>query len=311
APGPREGRPGAVRHRPRQRSCDVDARRGQVGAAGDPDDLRGPRRRPVDHREQVDDRAHAGRRGRDRVDHHDPDDARRLRPADDQPREPRSRGRGPEPDSDRRPAPRRSDRAVELVRVRWPEHRPDLPPVGRMTDAPDAAGTADTAAAAPPPGPIEPAAELAHIEADGIPAPIDPGDASLLALVDRLGTLLDRSDLSELAVEAGGTRLVVRKPSALAAPLAAGRATAPVGEAAAAAGASPSDGAAPAGGGPAVAPARPSVTAPLTGVWYGSPAPGSAPFVAVGREVAVGQVIGLIEAMKLFNEIKSDLAGRV
>jgi acetyl-CoA carboxylase biotin carboxyl carrier protein len=33
--------------------------------------------------------------------------------------------------------------------------------------------------------------------------------------------------------------------------------------------------------------------------------------VAVGGEVAVGQVIGLIEAMKLFNEIKSDLAGRV
>ena len=55
----------------------------------------------------------------------------------------------------------------------------------------------------------------------------------------------------------------------------------------------------------------PSVKAPLTGVWYSSPAPGSAPFVAVGREVAVGQVIGLIEAMKLFNEIKSDLAGRV
>ena len=58
-------------------------------------------------------------------------------------------------------------------------------------------------------------------------------------------------------------------------------------------------------------PARPSVKAPLTGVWYGSPAPGSAPFVAAGREVAVGQVVGLIEAMKLFNEIKSDLAGRV
>jgi acetyl-CoA carboxylase biotin carboxyl carrier protein len=33
--------------------------------------------------------------------------------------------------------------------------------------------------------------------------------------------------------------------------------------------------------------------------------------VAVGREVAVGQVIGLIEAMKLFNEIKSDTAGKV
>ena len=59
------------------------------------------------------------------------------------------------------------------------------------------------------------------------------------------------------------------------------------------------------------APPRPSVKAPLTGIWYASPAPGSAPFVQVGSEVAVGQVIGLIEAMKLFNEIKSDLAGRV
>jgi acetyl-CoA carboxylase biotin carboxyl carrier protein len=69
---------------------------------------------------------------------------------------------------------------------------------------------------------------------------------------------------------------------------------------------------APAPTGPAAeAPGRPSVKAPLTGVWYSSPAPGSAPFVAVGREVAVGQVIGLIEAMKLFNEIKSDLAERV
>jgi acetyl-CoA carboxylase biotin carboxyl carrier protein len=53
------------------------------------------------------------------------------------------------------------------------------------------------------------------------------------------------------------------------------------------------------------------VKAPLTGIWYPAPAPGSSHFVEVGREVAVGQVIGLIEAMKLFNEIKSDLAGRV
>jgi len=59
------------------------------------------------------------------------------------------------------------------------------------------------------------------------------------------------------------------------------------------------------------APSRPAVTAPLTGIFYASPAPGSAPYVQVGGEVAVGQVIGLIEAMKLFNEIKSDLAGRV
>jgi acetyl-CoA carboxylase biotin carboxyl carrier protein len=132
-------------------------------------------------------------------------------------------------------------------------------------------------------------------------ARLGDGDASLLALIDRLALLLARSDLAELEVEAGGTGLILRKPSALA----------PVAQA----GANPGAGT----GGPAAQaadeapgpPELPSVKAPLTGIFYASPAPGSAPFVVVGREVAVGTVIGLIEAMKLFNEIKSDLAGRV
>jgi len=127
-------------------------------------------------------------------------------------------------------------------------------------------------------------------------------EADLLALIDRLAGLLERSDLTELEVEAGGTGLVLRKPIAIAAPGAAAVATAaPAAEAHVAA---PAPEAPP-------APARPSITAPLTGIFYSSPAPGSAPYVQVGGEVAVGQVIGLIEAMKLFNEIKSDLAGRV
>jgi acetyl-CoA carboxylase biotin carboxyl carrier protein len=53
------------------------------------------------------------------------------------------------------------------------------------------------------------------------------------------------------------------------------------------------------------------VSAPLTGIFYAASSPASPPFVTVGQQVAVGQVIGLIEAMKLFNEIKSDHAGRV
>ena len=148
------------------------------------------------------------------------------------------------------------------------------------------------------------------VAAGEIPATLDAGDASLLALVDRLGVLLDRSDLSELAVQAGATRLVLRKPIAIAPVAVAGS---PVATEAAAASAGAGTAEAPVTAGPtsSTAPARPSVLAPLTGIWYGSPAPGSAPFVAVGRELAVGQVIGLIEAMKLFNEIKSDLAGRV
>jgi acetyl-CoA carboxylase biotin carboxyl carrier protein len=133
----------------------------------------------------------------------------------------------------------------------------------------------------------------------------ETGDASLLGLIDRLASLLDRSDLTELEVEAGGTGLVLRKPSAIATPVSAG-----AGSTAGAAPALPAEPVADASSA-GVPPARPAVLAPLTGIYYASPAPGSPPYVTVGGEVATGQIIGLIEAMKLFNEIKSDLAGRV
>ena len=128
--------------------------------------------------------------------------------------------------------------------------------------------------------------------------------ADLLALIDRLEGLLQSSQLSEIEVEAGGTALVLRMPSALApaGPIQVG--------AAAAAGAPPAsiESAAAQDGGK---PAGLAVLAPLTGLYYKSPSPGAEPFVHEGGEVHIGQVIGLIEAMKLFNEIKSDVAGRV
>ena len=133
-------------------------------------------------------------------------------------------------------------------------------------------------------------------------------DAELLGLIDRLAELLHRSDLLELEVESGGTGLTLRKAVAQATPAPAGAAPA------VSAGSAPpdhGDGEPAAAGREPVAPAVPSVKAPLTGIFYASPAPGSAPYVQAGGELAVGQVIGLIEAMKLFNEIKSDLAGRV
>jgi acetyl-CoA carboxylase biotin carboxyl carrier protein len=147
---------------------------------------------------------------------------------------------------------------------------------------------------------------------DAAPEPRDGGDIELLALIDRLARLLERSDLAELEVESGGTGLILRKPIALAPVAVAAPATA-----AAAAGTATGDAPLSAPGEPSTAgrdpstTARPSIKAPLTGIFYASPAPGTAPYVQVGGEVAVGQVIGLIEAMKLFNEIKSDLAGRV
>ena len=118
--------------------------------------------------------------------------------------------------------------------------------------------------------------------------------------------MLERSDLGELELAAGGTTIVLRAPSAVERPV---LVAAPATEAAAApTGPSAAPGPATAG---AAAPARPSVKAPLTGIYYGAPSPGATPYVSVGDHVAVGQIIGLIEAMKLFNEIKSDLAGRV
>jgi acetyl-CoA carboxylase biotin carboxyl carrier protein len=55
----------------------------------------------------------------------------------------------------------------------------------------------------------------------------------------------------------------------------------------------------------------PTVNAPLTGVFYRSPTPKAPPFVQIGAVVNKGDVIALIEAMKLFNEIRSTAGGKV
>jgi acetyl-CoA carboxylase biotin carboxyl carrier protein len=53
------------------------------------------------------------------------------------------------------------------------------------------------------------------------------------------------------------------------------------------------------------------VTAPMVGTFYAAPSPGAKPFVEIGDEVKVGQVLCIIEAMKMMNQIESDKAGRV
>jgi acetyl-CoA carboxylase biotin carboxyl carrier protein len=66
----------------------------------------------------------------------------------------------------------------------------------------------------------------------------------------------------------------------------------------------------------AAAPAEPEeklheVKSPIVGTFYDSPSPGSPPFVKPGDQVEVGQVLCIVEAMKLMNEIESDVAGEV
>lgn len=53
------------------------------------------------------------------------------------------------------------------------------------------------------------------------------------------------------------------------------------------------------------------VKSPIVGTYYEAPSPGSPPFIKVGDEVAAGQVLCIVEAMKLMNEIESDIAGEV
>ncbi len=53
------------------------------------------------------------------------------------------------------------------------------------------------------------------------------------------------------------------------------------------------------------------VKSPIVGTFYESPAPGAAPFVKIGDHVEAGQVLCIVEAMKLMNEIESDVAGEI
>jgi acetyl-CoA carboxylase biotin carboxyl carrier protein len=114
------------------------------------------------------------------------------------------------------------------------------------------------------------------------------------ALVAELLERIANDQVSELEVKRGGVRVRVAKEGAGIAASAPGTAAPHV---------------------PAVpaAPAKelPTVNAPLTGIFYRASSPQTDAFVQVGSNVESGDVIGLIEAMKLFNEIRATVSGRV
>ena len=124
----------------------------------------------------------------------------------------------------------------------------------------------------------------------------------ILAAVDLLAPAFAAGGLDELEVEVGDLRVRLARPPAVTSEPPAAEAVAPPPPAPAI------DGLTPFG---EPAPGMRFVGAPLTGVWYAAPSPGARPYVAEGDEINSGQVVGLIEAMKLFNEIKSDVAGTV
>ena len=125
--------------------------------------------------------------------------------------------------------------------------------------------------------------------------PVSAGSDNLIGTVRELISMMGKGGISELDLSTGDISIRLRGQTASAV------ATAPAATVSASAGS-------------AGAHAEESghvVTAPMIGTYYASPSPGEAPFVQVGDDVEVGQVVGIIEAMKIMNEIISDRSGVV
>ena len=126
--------------------------------------------------------------------------------------------------------------------------------------------------------------------------------------IKKLIELLEESGLAEIEITEGEESVRIARAShgppavSQAAPMPAPAAAAP----------SPAPAPASAAASQARAPRDENlVTAPMVGTFYASPAPGAKAFVEVGEEVRVGQVLCIIEAMKMMNQIESERAGKV
>lgn len=137
-----------------------------------------------------------------------------------------------------------------------------------------------------------------------------------LTQIQELIKFVAKSGVSEVEIEQKDFKITIKTP--------AGKKEVPVQvvaqpvalpAAAPAPAATPVPAAAPAPAAPAAAPAAESkyitIKAPMIGTFYRSAGPGKPVFVNVGDEVKPGKTICIIEAMKLFNEIESDVAGKI
>jgi acetyl-CoA carboxylase biotin carboxyl carrier protein len=123
--------------------------------------------------------------------------------------------------------------------------------------------------------------------------------------VKKLIELLEESNINELEITEGEESVRISRG----APVAAYAAPAPV----AAAPVIAAQPAAPAAAAPAASEelAGHVVRSPMVGTFYGSPAPGSPVFVEPGKAVKVGDVLCIVEAMKMMNQIEADKAGTI
>ncbi len=122
--------------------------------------------------------------------------------------------------------------------------------------------------------------------------------------IEKLAKIISDNGLTEISLEDGEQAITIRKDL----PEVNMVASAPAAVAAAPA---PQAAAAPAEAKAEAAPKGKAVTSPMVGTFYSAPSPDAEPFVEVGKTIAEGDVVCIIEAMKLMNEIKSEHSGKV
>ena len=124
--------------------------------------------------------------------------------------------------------------------------------------------------------------------------------------IEKLAKVLADTGLTEISLEDGEQAITLRK-DVIVAPVAP-VASAPVQAAAPAAAQAPSA-QAPAASDPAKK--GTPITSPMVGTFYKSPSPDADAFVSVGQSIKTGDVVCIVEAMKMMNEIKSEISGKV
>ena len=137
--------------------------------------------------------------------------------------------------------------------------------------------------------------------------------------IKELIELLVEKDIAEFQIERGDVKLHIKRGVERAAPIVQVAPVVPVAAAVAQdASAAVSVASTPAASAPATAVAATVedadltiVKSPIVGTYYEAPSPGSPPFVKVGDTVKEGQVLCIIEAMKLMNEIEADVSGEI
>lgn len=131
-----------------------------------------------------------------------------------------------------------------------------------------------------------------------------------LDYLEKLVSLVSDSQLTELALEDGEKAILLKKEKEMVT----AQTITTVPQAAAAAVPAPASKPAPAAEAPAEVKSEESgtpVLSPMVGTFYSAPSPGAKPFAQVGDVVSKGQVVCIIEAMKLMNEIESEVSGKV